>query len=319
MRNGYNENFLGKNHKIAMPRPGLALQSDTLIPPGIEGEDCVIPYINYSLIMSKSTKQALVSAANIDKDKELKVPSKKGRNWFVDARVGADNQITNYPYQGTLWDRGHLTRRSAVTWGEDTDFVTKASNDSCAYTNACMQHKNFNEDDWRAIETLVSEHKDANQLTVLTGPIFTKADRYYTREFQDFAVRIPSAFWKILSYVGDDKELKTQAYIFFQDLPSIRNSKGRARIKLKDMQVTTTEISFWTGLEFDQILFSSNPLKFYSGPECITIKKRKELLEKHQLMVELDAGIAGNHSVGTARQSLPLEDFYEVIDEVSWV
>ncbi len=248
-----------------------------------------------------------------------KVPGKKGRNWFIDRRVGAENQIPNYPYQGTLWDRGHLTRRTAVTWGKDVDYATRASNDSCAYTNACMQHKNFNEDDWRAVELLVSHFEDADKLTVITGPVFTRADRYYTREFEDFPVRIPAAFWKILSYVGDDQKLKTQAFVFFQDLPSIRNAKGRARIRLKDMQVTTTEISLWTGLEFDQVLFDSNPLKFYSGPEAITVKKRNELIKKHPDLVELDAGIGGDKSVGAAREKFPLEDFYELIAEVSWV
>lgn len=319
MRNGYDNEFLGQEYKIELPEPGLALQSDILQPPGLPDDEYVVPYINYSLIMSRSTKQALYSAANLNLAKLQRVPGRKGRNWFVDGRVGAENQIPNYPYQGTLWDRGHLTRRTAVTWGEDTDYAIKASNDSCAYTNACMQHKNFNEDDWRAIELLVSNFTAADKLNVLTGPVFTRADRYYTREFEDFPVRIPSAFWKVISYVGNDGELKTQAYIFFQDLPSIRNSKGRGRIRLKDMQVTTTEISLWTGLEFDQVLFESNPLKFYSGPEHISIKKRNDLIKKHSNLVELDAGIAGELSVGQAREKFPLADFYELIAEVSWV
>ena len=251
MRNGYKIDFLGSGFKIKLPEPGLALRSDVLQPPGLPEGEVVVPYINYSLLMSRSTKQALYSAANIDLTKMKKVSGRKGRNWFVDRRVGAENQIPNYPYVGTLWDRGHLTRRTAVTWGKDDNFATKASNDSCAYTNACMQHKNFNEDDWRIIELLISTFKDADKLNVITGPIFTRADRFYAREFEDFPVRIPSAFWKILSYVGSDQKLKSQAYIFFQDLPSIRNPKGRARLRLKDMQVTTTEVSFWTGLEFD--------------------------------------------------------------------
>ncbi len=319
MRNGYKVGFLGNNHKVPLPTPGLALQSDILEPPGLPDGEVVVPYINYSLLMSRSTKQALYSAANVDLKKMQKVPSRKGRNWFIDGRVGADNQIPNYPYQHTLWDRGHLTRRTAVTWGDDSDFATRASNDSCAYTNASMQHKNFNEDDWRAIELLVSTFKDAHQLNVLTGPVFTKADRYYTREFRDFPVRVPTAFWKIISYVGEDNKLKTQGYIFFQDLPSIRNPKGRSRIRLRDMQVTTTEIAFWTGLEFDQVLFETNPLKFYSGPELISIKKRNAMLKKHSTLVELDAGIASEQSVDKARETFPLEDFYQLIGEVSWI
>lgn len=319
IRGGYKDDFLGGAHKIALPEPGLALQSDILQPPGLADDEVVVPYINYSLLMSINTKQALYSAANVDLDKMQKVPSRKGRNWFVDRRVGHDNQISNYPYQGSLWDRGHLTRRTAVTWGDSVDFATKASNDSCAYTNACMQHKKFNEDEWRAVELLVSEFMHAKKLTVLTGPVFTRSDRYFTREFEDYPVRIPSGFWKILSYLDNSGEMKTQAYVFFQDLPTIRSSKGRSRLRLKDMQVTTTEVSQWTGLEFDQVLFDSNPLKFYSGPEAISVKKRRELLTKHPDTVELDAGIAGAHSVANAREEFPLEDFYELIAEVSWV
>jgi endonuclease G len=319
MREGYKPDFLGDNYRIELPKPGLALESDILQPPGLPDGELVVPYINYSLLMSRSTKQALYSAANVDLKKMQRVPSRQGRNWFVDGRVGKENQIPNYPYQGTLWDRGHLTRRTAVTWGPDVDFATKASNDSCAYTNACMQHKNFNEDDWRAVEMLVSTFEDADELTVITGPIFTKADRYYTREFYDFPVRIPAAFWKILSYVDADQKLNTQAYIFFQDLPSIKAAKGRARLELNDMQVTTTEVAVWTGLEFDQVLFDSNPLKFYSGPEVITVKKRNELIKKNANLVILDAGITDTLSVSEAREKIPLEDFYELIGEVGWV
>lgn len=319
MRNGYQEIFLGDAHKIAPPVPGLALQADVLQPPGLPDGEIIVPYINYSLVMSRSTKQALYSVANIDLDKMQTVSGKKGRNWFVDPRVGKENQIPNYPYKNSPWDRGHLTRRTAVTWGANVNEATKASNDSCAYTNACMQHENFNEDDWRAIETLVSEFEEARKLSVMTGPVFTQADRFFIRELRDEPVRIPAAFWKTLSYVGQDGTLKTQAYIFFQDLPSIKNKKGRARLRVKDMQVTTTELSLWTGLEFDQAMFDSNPLKFYSGPQSISVKKRKEILTKAPETLALDAGIAEGNAIDAARSELPINDFYDLIAEISWV
>ena len=182
-----------------------------------------------------------------------------------------------------------------------------------------MQHKNFNEDEWRAVELEVSRFKNARRLTVLTGPVFTRADRYYAREFGDFAVRIPAGFWKTISYVDTRKKLRTDAYVFFQDLPSIRTAKARSRIRLKEMQITTTELSCWTGLEFDRVLFDSNPLKFYDGPEAISIKDRRQFLKKNPETIELDAGIAGTNSIGQARQRLPLDKFYELIEEVSWI
>lgn len=319
MREGYQETFLGNDFSIELPEPTLALEADILQPPGQLDGELVIPYIHYSVLMSESTKQALYSAANVNLDDMKKTPKGKGRKWFWDKRVGRDNQIRNYPYQGSLWDRGHLTRRTAVTWGPDVTFATKASNDSCAYTNACMQHKNFNEDEWRAVEILVSEFEDAKRLTVMTGPIFTQTDRFFIKEFGDFPVRIPAAFWKIISYVDKNNKLATQAYIFFQDLPSVRSSKARARLRLKNLQVTTTEISLWTGLVFDQKMFDSNPLNFYSGPESITTKTHKKLLTKDPATLVLDAGIMGEKSISAARSKFPLTDFYNLIDEISWV
>jgi len=319
MREGYKIDFLGSNHKIELPQPGIALQSDILQPPELPSGEFVVPYINYSLLMSRSTKQALYSAANVDLDQMKPVPGKKGRRWFIDRRVGRDNQIPNYPYQGTQWDRGHLTRRTAVTWGENINFATKASNDSCAYTNACIQHENFNEDEWRAVELLVSKFELAKKLTVITGPIFTTTDRFYIKEFEDYPVRIPSAFWKIIAYVDDHQKMNTQAYIFFQDIPSVKSSKARARLKLKNLQVTTTEVSLWTGLEFDLLLFDSNPLKFYSGPESISTKKHKELLNNDSATLQLDEGIVGESSINAARKQFPLEKFYELINEIRWV
>ncbi|MCK5617218.1 DNA/RNA non-specific endonuclease [Candidatus Pacearchaeota archaeon] len=319
MRDGYKYDFLGPSHSVELPKPGLALQSDILQPPGLPDGEVVVPYINYSLLMSRSTRQALYSAANVNLDEMQTVPSKKGRRWFVDPRVGRENQIPNYSYQGTLWDRGHLTRRTAVTWGDNADVATKASNDSCAYTNACMQHKNFNEDEWRAVELLVSKFKLATKLTVMTGPVFTTTDRFYIKEFEDYPVRIPSAFWKIVVYVDKHQNLNTQAYIFFQDLPSVKSSRARSRLRIRDLQVTTTEVSLWTGLEFDQKLFDTNPLNFYSGPESISTKKHKELLTKDPDILQLDAGIVGESSINNARKEFPLDDFYELIDEISWV
>ncbi|BDD12958.1 hypothetical protein FUAX_53900 (plasmid) [Fulvitalea axinellae] len=186
MRTGYDPDFLGEGFSIALPEPDLALQTDVLRPRGLEEGTYVVPYMHYSLIMSKSTRQALYSVANVDLDRMQRVPSGKGRKWFYDDRVGKENQVTNYAYKGTQWDRGHLTRRTAVTWGEDVAYATKASNDSCAYTNASMQHKNFNEDEWRAVETLVSEFRLATKLNVATGPIFTIADRFLSGVTETF-------------------------------------------------------------------------------------------------------------------------------------
>ena len=117
-----------------------------------------------------------------------------------------------------------------------------------------MQHKRFNEDEWRVPETAVSKFslsKD-NKLIVMTGPIFTTCDRFLTKGVGFESVRIPSGFWKTLTYVDHNDKLVTSAYIFFQDTDTLRTTKAKQRIKLKNFRVTTTELQLWTGLEFEK-------------------------------------------------------------------
>ncbi len=139
----------------------------------------------------------------------------------------------------------------------------------------------------------------------------------YVKEFGDFPVRILTAYWMIIVYINNN--LTTQAYIFFQDLPSIKSSKARERLHIKNMQVTTTEVSFWTGLEFDQKLYDTDPLKFYTGPESISTKVHKELLEKNPDILVLDEGIVGQRSIAASRNSFPLEELYYLIKIITRV
>ncbi|ARD43192.1 DNA/RNA non-specific endonuclease [Colwellia sp. PAMC 21821] len=316
MRDGYQKDFL-PSFNIELPKPSLSLSGDVLQPPGLLDGNVVIPYIHYSLIMSKSTKQALFSAANVDNAIAQTVSGYKGRKWFIDARVGRDNQITNSAYIGTPWDRGHLTRRTAVTWG-DYNTALSASNDSCAYTNASMQHKRFNEDEWRVPETAVSKFslsKD-NKLIVMTGPIFTTCDRFLTKGVGFEPVRIPSGFWKTLTYVDHNDKLVTSAYIFFQDTDTLRTTKAKQRIKLKNFRVTTTELQLWTGLEFEKQMFDSNPLCFYTGPEAIKVNRLKDLSNSTEAL--LAAGVIETDAYNEAKYTLELKVLYELIEELSW-
>ena len=334
MRDGYDPKFLDgsdgqpdEEMHIAFPSPSLNLLDDVLPIEGQGGNGFEVKYIHYSLMMSKSNRQALVSVANVDNAKQKTVSGRKGRKWFVDTRIGKENQIDNTPYRNSPWDRGHLTRRTAVTWGSSATAL-KASNDSCAYTNAAMQHEKFNEDEWRVPEKLVAKFKLAknDKLSVFTGPIFTTCDRYFARTLDRSPVRIPCGFWKMLSYVNKNTgKLTTDAYILFQDIGAIKTGRGRDRMELGSFSVTTTEIAIWTGLEFDQKLYDSNPLKFSSdgtdddmGVESISMKELRKLLGDENVAA-LSAGIAEEAAIQAARKKMKMEDFYGLIEDISWV
>lgn len=316
MRVGYQKDFLA-NFDIDLPEPSLSLAGDVLLPKGLPEGETVVPYIHYSLIMSKSTKQALYSAANVDNNNQQTVSGHKGRKWFIDDRVGRENQVTNDAYKGTPWDRGHLTRRTAITWG-DCSTALAASNDSCSYTNASMQHKRFNEDEWRVPETAVAKFSLAkdNKLTVMTGPIFSICDRFFTKQYGFEPVRIPSGFWKTLTYVDQNDQLVTAAYIFFQDTDTLRTTKAKQRIKLRNFRVTTTELQLWTGLQFDKQMFLSNPMQFYSGPEAIKVNDLKDLSNSTEAL--LAAGVVEGQAYDEAKISLDLDSLYALVEELSW-
>nr|WP_232525258.1 DNA/RNA non-specific endonuclease [Motilimonas pumila] len=182
-----------------------------------------------------------------------------------------------------------------------------------------MQHAHFNEDEWRLPETAVSKFAFAkdDKLIVMTGPIFTICDRFFSRGMGFSPVRIPSGFWKTMSYIdAGSNKLVTAAFIIFQDIDTLKTVKAKSRIQLRHFRVTTTELQLWTGLEFDHQMFDSNPLRFYSGPEVIKVNQFSELSTATQGL--LAAGVANADAVREARSLMSLQQVYDLIDELSW-
>ena len=79
MRTGYESKFLGDRIEIPIPKASLEIQDDVLHIENLESSP-IVNYIHYSVMISKSNKQAFFSAANFDSQKK----TVSGRNWFVD-------------------------------------------------------------------------------------------------------------------------------------------------------------------------------------------------------------------------------------------
>lgn len=292
LRKGYDPKFLGGGVEVPMPNVSLELEDDVLDRQELR-DGRVADYIHYSIVMSRSSRQAYFSAANLDQSEFKRV---SGRRWFIDSRIGGENQIGPEAYSRNVWDRGHLTRRTAITWGDNDYIAKRASNDSCSYANASLQHENFNQDEWRVPEEVVRHFdRDKNdRLCVFTGPVFSETDRWYTRRGMDGAVRIPSGFWKLVAYISKvTDELECQCYVMYQDALFLRDKRGRwdNDIQPVNYQVTVTEVERLTGLEFSQALFDRNPLRFFPreneniGPEGFATPRSTDARE-------LDNGVA---------------------------
>ena len=291
---GYNPEFLGKEHRINIPWINYDVYTDVLKREELRSS-YIADYIHYSVVMSKKNRQAYISLCNLDQSSYRTV---KGRDWFLDERIGNENQLDNKYYKGTLaepnlWDRGHLTRRTAVTWGENDYLARKASNGSCSYANACLQHRDFNEDEWRIPEIIAQKFdRDLNgKLSIMTGPVFTENDRWYDPKGYDVEpARIPSGFWKILYYIDKKKTdaagkevMGCEAYLVYQDNLSISSHSGAKNIDIATLQVSISELTDLTGIQFPEPLYNANPLWYYSKrgrgikqPERYEIKVAKK-------------------------------------------
>lgn len=272
--NGYQPDYLG--NELTFDLPVITFEHDASIVRSENLRDSqILDYPNYSVVMNSMTRQAFFSAGNADFSRN----TGEGRNFRLDRRIEDDLQLDNIYYKDldgveNPYDRGHLTRRDAISWGDTRRLANKASRDSCFYPNVVLQHKNFNRDEWHALEKAIetTNMDEDNRFNVLCGPVFTNMDRFITPlEFLEPG-RIPSAFWKVIAYKGRSSgRLEVNAFLVFQDDESTRAMRQVLGNNSVDpfaiYQSSTTLIEQLTGLEFPEVAFDANPMIFFESDE----------------------------------------------------
>ncbi|WP_105432935.1 DNA/RNA non-specific endonuclease [Neorhizobium sp. T6_25] len=173
-----------------------------------------LPYENFSVVMHRERKIAMITATNIDGETYVAIdrktglpaenqPEREGDSWYKDTRIAEEYTLTNdfYGEWSHYFDRGHLTRRNDPTWGPN---ARRANYDTFHFTNCSPQHWKFNQtiQFWQGIERYVLEQGLwatglDKQLTVLQGPLFDAPQPQYAED-----VLIPNAFWKIVVWNG---------------------------------------------------------------------------------------------------------------------
>lgn len=271
---GYKNNFLGDDFLVDLPTitPQLA---GSIVRDSSLRDDIILDYPNFSVVMNSEYRQAIYSAANVN----FNNIRGKGRDFRIDTRIDANLQLDNIYYKdiGRMknpYDRGHLTRRAAVAWGDTQKDANDASKDSCFFTNISLQHRNFNQDEWHAIEkSIQSNNSDSNnKFNIFTGTIFTPLDRFIEPTRNLKPARIPSGFWKVITYIGKtSQKLEVNAFIAYQDdeaISAMNQVLNNNQVKAFDLyQVSTTLVEELTGLKFPNILFDNNPMFFFDSEE----------------------------------------------------
>ncbi len=262
-KQGYDPDFLGVN--LPLPEFGPELIDFIVLRDQLR-DGVFADYVNYTVATHAQQRTPVFSAINIDQAK-LKDVS-RSNNWRIDTRIGSEFQLNNDYYRSNPWDRGHLARRASAAWGETSRQAKQASDDTFFYANASLQHANFNQDEWLALEdwVLMDTPDETDRISSISGPIFGDNPRSITPQGRDTAL-IPSAFFKVVSYIRNG-DLEVRAFIMPQDAAAIRDRDGRQFFDNQRYQVSVTEIEEQTGLIFPSVIPDQNPLFFNFDAEA---------------------------------------------------
>lgn len=216
---GFNHDFLIDEtikEKVAFPTLGATHINDVALVNG--NSDSIINYINYSVQLSASRKFSIFTASNIDGS--LFKKASRAKSWKKDKRVK--------PYQWGLelyravksdFDRGHMTKREDVQWGETIGLAQKAADSTFYYSNAVPQHKDLNQQIWRSLEDYIlhtETKKQSLKVCVFTGPVLSKNDPPFVTTVKEETIFIPIIFWKVVVFPKEDGRLYRVGFMMSQ-------------------------------------------------------------------------------------------------------
>lgn len=265
---GYDPKFLSAaNPDLEVPLPSFspAVASHILRGPQLSG-GVWRDFLHFSIATNRTMRAPAVAALNIDQ--QHLVEGLGGSGWGVDSEIGEASQLGEayYARAGDMdnpWDRGHLAMRANAAWGTDGDVAEAqaASDATFTFANAALQHRNFNRDEWQALETWVRDLQATSnrRITSFSGPVWFHFPRSVTPPRHATAL-VPSAFFKVVCFVGEGETLQARAFLMTQDASALRDSNSRHLYDFENYQVTVADIENLTGLRFPAKVAAANPL-----------------------------------------------------------
>jgi endonuclease G, mitochondrial len=280
-RVGYNPDFIDGS-SVPLPVVTDVSQVAPLRAQEADFEAGELKYEHFSLKMNKSKRIALFTATNIDGASYLSVDRKtgqvsnsEGETWFKDVRISASYFLdqTFYSAWSSYFDRGHLTRRSDPTWGNNQT-AARANADTFHFTNCSPQHFRFNQTTkfWQGVEQYILEQgvlktSNPNQhLCVFQGPIFDDTIDLWADD-----VQIPSSFWKIVVWKGE-KALKAvgmvidQLALLSEERKSLGTPQPSSSVNVSHWRVAIGQIEKRTGLDFGKLIRKADTIASTDQP-----------------------------------------------------
>ena len=216
---GYQEDFLGSGTNQIPLLSIIDRDKYKLVELINDAGNVILDYKNYSVIMDKERKFPILTATNVI-GKQFKTVDREG-SWKKDKRIDPNSQWGNalYGADKSDFDKGHMTKREDVQWGNNEDEATEAARSTFYYTNAVPQHCRLNRAVWRSIESYILKKEAVKhnlKVIVLTGPVLDDEDPEFVTLVKDEKIQIPVLFWKIVYYLKDDNALCRTAFLVSQ-------------------------------------------------------------------------------------------------------
>jgi endonuclease G, mitochondrial len=243
---GYNPNFLVDDSVVEIVHlPILDNKHRNDVAPVAGNDAAVLHYINYSVQLSASRKFAFYTASNIDG--ALFKKASRATTWKKDERAKPyqwGDELYSAPKSN--FDKGHMTRREDVQWGNTLELAQEAANATFYYSNAVPQHKDLNQQIWKSLEDYIlhTETKtNALKVCVFTGPVLSKSDAKFISPVQGATIQLPNIFWKVIIYPKNDGKLYRVGFMMSQKSLLLENGIIEA------LEIATTDDT--TFMQFD--------------------------------------------------------------------
>lgn len=224
---GFDPDFLSdQDNSMPVSLPAIVGRHENDIAPVKGNEHSILNYLNYSLQLSASRKFPFYTASNIDGElfqKATRAPSWKKDERAMEYQWGKELYTDS---EKSDFDKGHMTKREDVQWGETPSLAQIAATSTFFYSNAVPQHKELNQEIWKSLEDYVlhtETRKKSLKVCVFTGPILNDNDPPFVTEVQGETVLIPIVFWKVIVYPKENGSLHRVGFMMSQRKLLIEN------------------------------------------------------------------------------------------------
>ena len=254
-RKGYQADYLGDGIQIPLPELGSLETEVTKLTKPAAGNDHILHYKGYSLVMHAKRKFAIYTAANVDGSGRFHV-RRPHDEWRFDPRIPQSAQVGGYYYANNQFDRGHQTRYEDMQYGSSPLDSLERAADTLHYTNSAPQHAKFNQGKqlWQGLEQDVLEQAiEASKFRaiVMTGPVLDDGDPVWDK-FKD--IQYPVRFWKIAVALTAENQAFAAGFVLDQSEViaqfGIEVTEAPPFAPFKTYQVAVAEIERLTGLTF---------------------------------------------------------------------